>query len=415
MSSTSTTVTTTNPRGRCFVSYRRVRLSEVERLIRALHEFGVPTWQDLTDLNEQPLEASLRRELVDVNLASGVLWVTPEVAGSPVILNIEVPALADRGKDDELFSLVPVAAGGLSYADAAATARSDISLNDFSTWNIVRVEGDPATDADIEKVATRVLNRRVAAIHKHLPAGEPLIVDVYTRTPAAHHPDATLTIDFTHLFDGRSAKPGGWDKVTRALHIVKEALALRAPGRPVHFRGLVGLPAAVALGTTMPATLAMPTAWIQRRPGDEDSLYGLAAKPTPSGFRVDLVDSDYSAVDLAVLVSASENTVPAFRATRSLGPFRGIIQVTPPDGYPHEFNSPGEAVDLAQKLVREIRTARSRYGKVGAVHLFIAGPAGLTFLIGQTLNTLGRVVTYEHLSSSGTGEYVEAVVLTPSS
>src|SRR5699024_4962594 len=151
----------------------------------------------------------------------------------------------------------------------------------------------------------------------------------YTRTPAAHHPDATLTIDFTHLFNGRSAKPGGWDKVTRALRTVREALGLRAPGRPVQFRGLVGLPAAVALGTTMAATVAMPTAWIQRRPGDEDSLYGLAAMPTPSGFRVDLVDSEYSAVDLALLVSASENTVPAFQATEGVGPFRGIIQVTP--------------------------------------------------------------------------------------
>lgn len=415
MSEAPAVATTTNPLGRCFVSYRRSRLQEIERLVRALHEVGVPTWQDLTDLSEQPLEASLRRELADPDTSSGVLWITPEIADSPVITNIEVPGLAARGKNDEYFSLVPVAAGGLDYEAAAEAARSDISLDDFSTWNIKKIAGDPATDEDILAVAARVLRRRVSAIHRYLPSGDPFVIDMYTRTPATHHADAALKIDFTHLFDGRVAKDGGWDAVTRALHTVKETVAVKAPGRPVHIRGLVGLPAAVALGTTMPSTLTVATGWVQRRPGAVDSLYTLAADPVPSSFTVELDDRLSTASDLAVLVSTSENTIPAFRATAGLPPFRGVIHATPPNGHPHYFSSPGEAAGLAIEIVSKIRAARSRYGKVGAVHLFIAGPVGLAFLIGQSLNTLGRVVTYEHLSSSGTGEYVDAVVLTPSS
>jgi hypothetical protein len=58
---------------------------------------------------------------------------------------------------------------------------------------------------------------------------------------------------------------------------------------------------------------------------------------------------------------------------------------------------------------------RSRYGTIGAVHLFIAGPARLAFLVGQLLNTLGVAVTYEHVSGTGTGTYVAEVSLEPSS
>ena len=96
MTGSTATVTTTNPFGYCFVSYRRTRLAEVGALVRALHELGVPTWQDLHDLDERPLEATLRSVLADPNIASGVLWITPEVAHSAIITDIEVPGLAGR-------------------------------------------------------------------------------------------------------------------------------------------------------------------------------------------------------------------------------------------------------------------------------------------------------------------------------
>lgn len=48
----------------------------------------------------------------------------------------------------------------------------------------------------------------------------------------------------------------------------------------------------------------------------------------------------------------------------------------------------------------------------GKVHLmprdreWLAVPAGLAMLIGQLLNTLGPVQTYEHISTEGAGVYV---------
>jgi hypothetical protein len=48
-----------------------------------------------------------------------------------------------------------------------------------------------------------------------------------------------------------------------------------------------------------------------------------------------------------------------------------------------------------------MRDARCEYGNIGPVHLFMAAPAGVAMLAGQSLNTFGPVQTYEHLSNMG--------------
>jgi hypothetical protein len=60
-----------------------------------------------------------------------------------------------------------------------------------------------------------------------------------------------------------------------------------------------------------------------------------------------------------------------------------------------------------------MRTARREYGSIGTVHLFMAAPAGTAVLVGQLLNTLGAVQTYEHLSIDGSGCYKPAALLRP--
>jgi hypothetical protein len=409
------TPTPTDPTGRCFVSYRRSRLTEIRRLIAALHDHGVPTWQDLTDLDEEPLEPALRAALADPGTASGVLWITPEVADSPVITGIEIPGLTDRAERGDGFYLVPVAAGSLDYATAARTALARTTLSDFGAWNLARVHHDPITDHDATAIARRVLARRVAAVHATLPAEVPLVIDVYTRGPAAFRPDAALTVDLTHRFDGRHAHAGAWHAhVLPALNAIVDETARRAPGRLLRLRGLVGLPAAVALGTTLLAPRAVPAAWMQHTPGRPDTAYSLAEERRPSGFHIAVRDHHPDAEDLAILINVSENTIPAVRATIGLPEFRGWVHADPPSTHPYLFSWPGEAVDLAHEIVQAIRATRSRYGRVGDLHLFIAGPAGLAFLLGQLLNTLGTVHTYEHVNDHGIGHYRPAVALQPS-
>ena len=57
------------------------------------------------------------------------------------------------------------------------------------------------------------------------------------------------------------------------------------------------------------------------------------------------------------------------------------------------------------------RSARAQYRVRGKVHLFMAVPVGLAMMIGQLLNILRQVQTYEHVPERATGRYVPAALL----
>ena len=109
----------TNPNGRSFLSYRRSRLHEAELLISAQHDVGVPTWQDVRDLENAPLDDELMRTLHDSNTANAVLWITPEIGTSDIVRRVEVPLILERARRDDGFFVKPVVAGSLDYRVAA--------------------------------------------------------------------------------------------------------------------------------------------------------------------------------------------------------------------------------------------------------------------------------------------------------
>ena len=158
----------TDPTGRSFLSYRRSRSDESARLIASQHERGIPTWRDVDDLNTEPTETELRKVLRDDGIANVVLWISPETAGSLMIRNVEAPIAFERHGREDGFFVVPVAAGGLGYQDAAEAIRNSVSLSNVANWNTIKLEADPATDADIARVANQVLKQRLQAIDAQL-------------------------------------------------------------------------------------------------------------------------------------------------------------------------------------------------------------------------------------------------------
>src|SRR5260370_22060194 len=109
----------TDPTGRSFLSYKRSRAAEAALLIQAQHDHGIPTWQDVANLGSVPTEDELRRVLAEATTASGVLFITPEVASSPIISQVEGPKISKRAEARGGFFVVPLAAGRLYYAGAA--------------------------------------------------------------------------------------------------------------------------------------------------------------------------------------------------------------------------------------------------------------------------------------------------------
>ena len=214
------------------------------------------------------------------------------------------------------------------------------------------------------------------------------------------------------------AKPAdAWkDHLLPALETVAQSCEQHAAGHPIIAEGLCALPAAVALGTTFLATRRLPLGWRQVAQKRSPEVWSLAEQLEQSGFAARVSSASVSGNDLALLVSVASNVEPAFAASRpQLPAFRGMVVVTKPGDYPHDIQTPGKAADVVRVVSEGLRRTRDDFQPRGTLHLFLAVPAGLAVMIGQTLNTFGPIQTYEHVATDAVGIYQPAALLEPSS
>ena len=407
----------TDATGRSFLSYRRSRVFEARLLIESQREHGIPTWQDLHDLEHGHTDELLREVLADATTANALCWLTPDVEHSTVITRTELPLILGRTARKDGFFATPVAAGGLAYADVTRVVGTYVGLHDVGDWNVHKVSSDPLVDKEARVVARLVLKRRIQEVAKQALSGAPLKLVLNTRKTPAFEKGVALALDWSHRFDGRLARSADDWKVhlLPALESVAQALEQHAPGRAIIAEGLCALPAAVALGTTFLATRRLPISWQQTSPKRAPQLWALDAKDEVSGFVADVQSANSSATDLALLVSVASNVEHAFSASRpALPQFRAIVSVTKPGSTPHDIESAGQAADLVRVVIAGLRAARETLQPRGTVHLFLAVPAGVAVMIGQLLNTFGPVQTYEHVPTDAVGRYEPATLLAPS-
>ena len=407
----------TDPTGHSFLSYRRIRGNEAERIIAAQRERGIPTWRDFDNMNTEPAEDELRRILRAKNTANVILWITPEIAESGMITKVEAPLAFERHRRKDGFFIVPVAAGGTDYADAAAAIGPNAGLVNLKDWNIIKLESNPADDTEIAKVANAVLKQRLQSIDYRLQPDEPLLMSLHTRQAPAPRAGTALNIDWRHRFGGiqqREASTLDWQNtLLPALSDVRQAIQQALPGRNILANGLLSLPAATALGSCFMTTAGLSIAWEQRIPNQSAQIWSLKEEPEESGFDTEIWAGPMDAPDLAVMVSVNNdvtNTIAAsFPADRR---FRAYVHIKRSDSAQSAMlSSPGQALDVAHKTIIATRNARGTYDVNGNVHLFTAVPAGLAMLIGQLSNTLGPIQTYEHIPANATGYYSPAALL----
>lgn len=406
----------TDPTGRSFLSYRRTRSTEAALIAHALHEHGIPTWQDIRNLGSVPTEGELRRVLADPEIANAVLFITPDVENSPIIRNVEVPLIVKRVEKSDGFFAVPLAAAGLDYAMAAEVTRSNISARSLAEWNMERCGSESITEPDADRIAERVLSQRLEAVHRALPADAPLRIGFFVRRSPAFQPGDALTIDWSGRFEGKEAPLAVWtEALLPCLSRVVSAIRANAPGRPVEAFGLPTLPAALALGCAFISTGGIKASWRQLAPGMPEQIWDLGAERVATGFSPKIWGKDPDGRDLAVLVSVADDVEPLFASTQeSLPSLRAVIHVRTDAQLPFRIESAGQAHDIARVIEDGIRTARREYGAFGTVHIFIAAPAGVAVLTGQLLNTLGAVQAYEHVPGDGSGAYHPGPLLHPS-
>jgi len=332
---------------------------------------------------------------------------------------VEAPLIIERHFRNDGFIAIVVAAGGLDYTEVDSVLGSQVGPAYMPAWNICKVIENPIGDMSTAKIANLMLDHRVTAIGKQLGPGEPLGLALSTRSPIMKKPGFPLAADLTHRFDGRLAKPGAWVRhVLPGMRSIRETLQRRAADRPIHCSGQLCLPAAVALGTEFLSVSGLHAIWMQDLTtfGGNQEVWGLDIIPGTTKFVAQSIPANVNATDLALVVSVTHNIMADVCScfTKDF-PFRAMVHVhdEPAKSGTHHQLSAAEAVQLAHLAVNRLREAWKTYKVRGTVHLFVAGPAGLAFLIGQLLNGFGNVQTYEHIPICQPC-YLPAALLQPS-
>lgn len=396
----------TNPRGRNFISYRRARAPEVSELARRLKTRGVPQWIDVSDLGGGSTEEQIRDALDHPNCASGLVWLTPEVADSAVIRRVEVPHLVRRVQQGDGFFAVMAVAGGLEYADAAKVAAENLGTVDLRFWNLQKIEGDPAPPDELDRLAEIVLHQRFLAVVAAMSDDESVAVGFWVRREPPTDDRPALQLDWHEMFSGRTATTGAWEtELLPALRSVHHEIGKSAGRRRIVVHGHPTLAAAFALGRAFPAVSGMSVAWDQIATDGIRSLWSLSEPRERSGFIVRVQGVDPGGEGLAVLVSVMHDASLAYGATSGLPPMRATVEINPGGDRPRGQLSPGGAVDLANEIADAVRRARTEFQGVRTIHLFLACPVGLAVMIGQLLNAVGPITVYEHVDEDALGHY----------
>ncbi len=381
---------------RCLISYRRQNASDVRIITRALRHRGVTTWLDIDDLATERTEDEIRRVISSDETGGAVLFITRETRGSPIILEVEIPELFARKRRDPSFYIVPVLGAGVNYDEIAGIVGNRFGADDLARWNLMRPSETGTFLGDHgRQVAKRVLALSLEQSRAGVSTGATYRLRLNALRRPGFDASALLSLDWSDRFRAHCADPEVWkDELTPALSDVYEAVSQQLPGSRLIGDGLLGMPAAIALGRAFASPKQIRLDWAQSRTDRDVTIWSLAGDDVEIACVDSLESRDVLSQDLALLVSITDDARPAFdRSSASLPAVRALIDVRL-ETFTHRLTS-GQAGHIVRKIVTVLRVARSRYRVMGTVHLFIAGPVGLGVLLAEELNTFSSITTYE--------------------
>jgi len=408
----------TEARGRVFISYRRKRLAETNRLVRLLHDRGIPTWRDIDDLTSEPTEAAIRAVFADPNTSGAILWLTPDVDESHIIKDVEVPLAIRRQRQGDGFWVRIVLADGLDYGELTELFADTLGGEDLAGWNVRKVTSPRASADDISQLAVAALSDRLTAVSA--TSINPIRVVTHAKGTMVLSSENTLTLDWTRYFAGGPPNTTAWRAMRSASKQVSNVLKQDVSHGPsVLMSGTPSLPAAFMLGTTFSTRDGLHPEWTQRDPsGMRETAWSIARSPdssvaTAAGWKGGLTYREPGASALAVLVAINDGVSDQFARSRAhLPEWRAILRIglTDQRDLKAEPLTPEEAASLVHLTIDKMREARAEVQGLKSMHLFIAGPAGFAFMLGTMVATLPPLTAYEFATANG--QYVPSISLT---
>jgi hypothetical protein len=222
--------------------------------------------------------------------------------------------------------------------------------------------------------------------------------------------EPTVELDWTDLFDReerRIASPRDWtDRLWPQLREVRERLAATPGGRYVDVRGRLPLTVALAIGAALPEVAGFSLR-VEQVTNGQSHLWKSSAPPSDAAF---VVQNEAGAPGPDVLLGLGM-TGPCAGDVRRLAEHTGAsawVYAEPGAGTGITgLRDASDAAALARSGKALVREVRERYGPA-RVHLALFGPAGFALFLGQLLNAVGTIVTYERNLD---GDYQESVTL----
>lgn len=394
--------------GDVFLSYKHEQGGVATVLQESLEDHGIPVWRDIFDLRPEPLRDEIRNKLTSSDIACGVALISEGVAGSEIILEDELPELRRRWDAGDGFFIVLVPHPDLGATDAKPILEEASGPINLQSWKMVPLEA--ATSEAARCISKTVLQERLRQADKKLPSNEPIECSLDTRDSPAHSTDPLVVIDWKRHFDAGLPSRRLWEqRLLPSLEITTDCLNESASGRTLRFRGKSHLCSSFALGYFLPDVRGTPTTWMQPSRSGGFHEYTLSKTKEDNKIEGEFEELAGCDNDLAVLVNVLTDVSNDMENVRDeLPDFSAELRLTPEvDRY--DDLDPGQAVDIANSFRSEIRDALQEIPDTETIHLFMAVPTGLAFLMGQKSNALRQFQTYCHVND--TGEYKQGPLL----
>lgn len=216
----------------------------------------------------------------------------------------------------------------------------------------------------------------------------------------------TVELDWTPYFDRATRRipdQTTWDRTLLGdIDRARGELSERPNGFYIDFRGKLPLTAVLAVGAGFSEVAGFKFRAEQPTRG-ENYLWRSDATLSERTFRVKEEAGEPSGQDILIALSVTGDATGDVRplAEQLQGKLKATIYAEPDNG-PGDaaITSNEDAVALAVRAKELIRASRNKY-RASQTHLVLYAPATFCLFLGQRLNAVGRIVTYERTVEGG--------------
>lgn len=381
----------------------------------ALRDRGAPTWRDLDDLTHEPTEDEVISILHDPSTAGAVMLISPEVAESSMIRNVEACHIFRRHRAEADFLIKPVLIN-LDYEEANTILGAPAGFQNLADWNLRRLGADHLSDSDANAIAISIVKSRLALIAES-DQSMPLNIGLFSRCSSGPGP-YDLRHDYSPYFNGRvPCDIAVYRRIESALLDTANALSSAYNNASLLGRGNATLPLGVMYGAVFSPLAGFTVSWLQKLDGQE-SIWSLSSRQGSLPLNTEVTKGDPGSEDIVLAMSISADirmAVSEFMDSSGLRPrasVHALLETGPvPQG---TVLSPQGGLSIVLQAIEAVRSLRDDLGLNRVrLHLFLACPLAMAVLLGQKLNTFSECVLYEHCADRES-PYLRVHALNPS-